>query len=557
MKKTWYKIGIFSMMLLYNLSVILFSLSFKRITDLLTNRDYNFFYYEIIYIIGIVLTQVISYNFYVKLKNIYVQFVMTGMKGSLLTQLFSFSVADFHSKDTTEYLSFFLNELNLYEENSVIAKIDLIEQVSLFLLAAIGIIYVFPPFLIVVAVVVMVVIFLPVRLSHKAQVYNDNMSGCYARTTDKLSEMLNGFDVIKSFSYNRKAAEECAADIGKLETSKKVLRNYMVLIQSFLMFLTTFLTLIVFSLGGFMVIKKNLTVGSLFALIQLLFYITNPVLKLMTLLNKIKSVGTIKDKINQIISYQKERQNGFAKNLFPLKTGISIKNLCSRYADSEKDIVRNFSFEFKKGKKYLIVGENGSGKSTLLKTLARMLPQGDCKGSIKFDGGELYSIGDEDYWKYVSYMSQEGYLFNKSLEDNIYLDSDRSGEERIIGTALEKLELGNLLKSHGGDFVVSDKEGLSGGEKQKIIFLRELHKKPGIILADEPDSALDSNASAQILDIFLQLPATCIIITHRLSSIMERFDEILVMDQGELAEHGSYVDLLKRQGKFYHMVYSA
>ncbi|WMJ89082.1 ATP-binding cassette domain-containing protein [Anaerocolumna sp. MB42-C2] len=553
MKKMKYRIGIIGMMLLYNVTMILFSLSFKLITDSLTSSVFSLFYRYIVITIIIVITQVVSYNFYIRLKNLYIQKSIQEIKIKIIEKLFAKKITEFHKKDTSEYISFLFNDLNMYEDNFISGKIELMEKISLFIMAALGIIYVYPPFLIIVLAVVGVAIFIPSFLSKKAAFYNDVLCRDNTETMGKLTEMFSGFNIIKAFSYGKGAAFECNEKIVTLEGDKKNCRNYMVFIQSFLMFLTTFLTLLVFILGGYLVIKNTLTVGALFALIQLLFYVTNPVIGVLTSVSKIKSVNTIREKMEQLFDDNCDR---VGENL-TFNHNIIAQNLCYKYENSEDYAVDNFNYTFLKGKKYLLVGENGSGKSTLIKLMAGLIPKERYTGKILYDDTDLEQIEEENFWSNVSFMEQLSFLFNKSIEENINIGSNSEKSDINVKEIENILDIQKIGIQRDGGINTTGENSISGGEKQKVVFVREMKKNPLIIFADEPDSALDINSSVNIMELFLQSKSTCIIISHRLDEkIAVKFDEILVMDHGKLGENGTYSDLMESKGQLYHIMQS-
>lgn len=531
---------------IYNGSLIAFSLSFRNITDALSEENKSAFLYSIILAGGVVIFQVASFYYYSKLKNLYVKQEMIDIRNKITNKLLQMDGVEFRKKEASDYISLIFNDLNLYEQNSVMAKIDMMEQISLALFACIGIIFVYPVFLIVVFLIAAVAICIPVLFAKRVDKWNGQLSNIFEMTTKRYLKYFSNVHIIHAGKYTDTAVKECMKENDNLEGIKCKVKNSMIVIQGSLMFLTTVLTLVVFILGGSLVFQKVLSVGALFSLIQLLFYVSNPIIGIMTTISKLHSIDSIKAKMNEILSdSQKLASDGM--EVADLMKGLSVNNLYYKYPDCEKPAVQGVSYEFEKGKKYALLGDNGSGKSTLLKLIAGYLPLDKWNGEINIDTIPLWNLSEMGIWGILAYMEQDGDLLNTSIKENIKLGIQ--GNEEKITQWIKEFAIQHLYCNHTGE---SD-DMISGGEKQKVIFLREIYRNRKILLADEPDSALDVKSAEKMFDIILQLDCICIIITHKISAGLKKFDDILVMKDGGLVEHGTYDELMKNRGEFYHL----
>ncbi|WMJ79414.1 ABC transporter ATP-binding protein [Clostridium sp. MB40-C1] len=536
--------------LIYNGSTIAFSLSFKSIVDCLTEKNFNDYYGKILLAILIVMVQIVSFNIYSRLKNRYTKIVMLNLKENLYKKIFSFKIPYFYKSDLSKYISFIFNDLNRYEENSVITKIEIIEKIILFIFAAIGIILVYPILLLFIIAALIIAVIVPALLSKKAKRYSENLSRNHEKSMNKITEVLNGFKVIKSFKIIEMATEECFDVTKDLENTKYDLRNYMTLVQCFLMFLTTILTLLVFIFGGWLVIDNVLTVGSLIALIQLLFNIVSPVMDIMTSVNKIKSVEDIQNTYSKIIEYNNSDSETLI-NKEGFNECIEFKNVSFKYPSNQKYAVKDFDFTFNKNKNYAIIGGNGSGKSTILKLISNYF--NEYEGDILFDNYNIKDLKEDFIYDNLAYINQDLFLFNKSIRDNITLN--KNYDDNKYNELVNGLKISEFSQKHasGMEFNLNDLDSVSGGEKQRIVIAREILKNTSILLADEPDSALDLHSVSFFIDTVLNLDdVTCIMITHKINGKLSNFDEILVMDQGQLIEHGSYEELISKEGYFYN-----
>lgn len=533
-------------MFVYNLTVVAFSWCFKLITDSLALKQFDQFNDNIRFAILVVVIQVVSNYLFIKGKNRYVQDTMIRVKSTLITRILNYSIPRFYEKDKTEYQSFLFNDLSTYEQNVVTGRIDIMEKLTLLLFSGAAIIVINPAFLLLFVFSLVFSIMVPVIFARFAKKYNTILSNMFAKATDKIVEMLDGFLVLRTFAIEKKGVFECENAIGEMESAKNNLKSVMAVIQSALMFMTTVLTLIIFVYGGRAVVGDQITVGELITLIQLLFHIANPLMGIMNSVSNIKAAQPIVNKYKEFIL--RDIQSG-KKEILTVDT-VNVKNLSFGYEKEKKLIIDNLSFTFEKNKKYAIIGENGSGKSTLLKLLAGVIA-GDCyQGNIEIGGVERKVLLEKSFWQHVAYIPQQVFLFKKSIMDNIFPNGKEENEsecESLINSmGLRKIALRER------DKLGYDTE-LSGGEKQKVAFIREIMKDSSLILADEPDSALDMDSKLLIQDILLYVKKMCIVVTHRIDSSLDRYDEILVMDQGKIVESGTYQELMERKGNFYRM----
>lgn len=233
---------------------------------------------------------------------------------------------------------------------------------------------------------------------------------------------------------------------------------------------------------------------------------------------------------------------------------LSLQNVSFAYG--ENTVLRDVSFEIKKGERIGIVGLSGAGKSTLFKLLLK--EQEQSSGTILVDGIPLQSIGKEDYYRYVSAVLQETEVMNFTLRQNIVLANeleasntalfDRSLDVAHVTDFLSKLPL-------GADTPIGEKGvRLSGGEKQRLGIARAVFKQPQILLMDEATSHLDIESEekirASLHEVFQSV--TALVVAHRLTTIRE-MDRIIVIEDGSVKEVGTFDELTQLRGRFFDL----
>ncbi|MDX1301143.1 heme ABC transporter ATP-binding protein/permease CydC [Photobacterium sp.] len=232
-----------------------------------------------------------------------------------------------------------------------------------------------------------------------------------------------------------------------------------------------------------------------------------------------------------------------------VKGDITIDNISYTYYGSDQPVLNNVSVSLKQGKKLALLGRTGCGKSTLLQLLTRNWdPQ---QGQIRIDDVVLPDWHEDSLRKAVTVVSQRVDVFNGSLRENLILAKPEGSDEEFIA-ALNSVGLQVLLDGKGLDTWLGDGgRQISGGERRRLGIARALLHDAPILLLDEPTEGLDRRTEQQILNLLLEHAKnkTVLFITHRLVGL-EQMDQICLMDEGEIIEHGKHKELLAAGGRY-------
>lgn len=257
-----------------------------------------------------------------------------------------------------------------------------------------------------------------------------------------------------------------------------------------------------------------------------------------TQINGMKSVNK---KLIDIINTENSSNN--LKEVGSFNHEIKIRNLDFGY-ESDKNVLKNINCTFKKNKKYAIIGESGCGKSTLIKLILGYYDT--YNGSITIDNQEIKKVKYESLSKLLSIIHQNVYMFDNSIKNNILLWKEF--DDQKIKSALEASGVNKFLYKleDGLDYSVGENgKNISGGEKQRVAIARSIIQNTPILVIDEGTSSLDNKTAYDIEDKLLnQEDLTIITITHKINKeLLQRYDEIIVMDKGEIVEIDSYDNL--------------
>lgn len=328
---------------------------------------------------------------------------------------------------------------------------------------------------------------------------------------------------------------------GYYESSKKYYIKY----NAFKAILYTMITLspIMILVLSFFISKNNLwSVGnalSLYALIDVLFgSVYSVLLAVRSYKGNIISVERLVD----ILEFENQENTDCKKKII-LNGSIKAENICFKYSNEGKNILKNIKFEVKEGEKLAIVGVSGSGKSTLLKVLAGLYQVNS--GHIYYNNINIEELDLKKLKKQIAYISGDNCLMSKSIYDNITLGI-QSVSKNDVEKACKIVNVHNEIQEMPMRYntIVSEMgKNLSNGQRQRIALARIILLKPKIIFLDEAMSALDINSEKNILNYFYNVKCTVIMISHRVSLLSE-CNTIIVLENGNIVERGSYDDLL-------------
>lgn len=305
------------------------------------------------------------------------------------------------------------------------------------------------------------------------------------------------------------------------------------------------------------VIEGHLTLGEMVAVQYIIGQLNSPIEQMLGFIQQMQDAKISLERLNEIRELDDEEPvDKTFLNELPFNKGLTLQNLSFTYPGAGNEpVLSNINMDIPEGKTTAIVGMSGSGKTTILKLLLRFY-QPQC-GEIKVGNTYLEQIGFK-YWRGLcGVVMQDGYIFSDSITKNIAVGDEYPDMSRLkhainianITEFVESLPLGLSTKIGTGG------NGISQGQRQRILIARAVYKNPEYIFFDEATNALDANNEKVImqnLESFFK-GKTVVVVAHRLSTV-KNADNIIVLDKGEIIEQGSHTELTKQMGAYYQLV---
>ena len=411
------------------------------------------------------------------------------------------------------------------------------------------------PLLTLLALITVPLVFVSIRMLF------DKMGKLHAKRWTKsrgmnaiLSDVLSGMRVVKAFSKEKDEIKRFRKSSHAVAEAEQNTSIFATLAFPGVNLLFSISNLIVLGVGGWMVIKGNMTYGMLLTFISYMNMIYSPMFSFVDMvswftdsLNAMSRLIEVMDAEPDVVEAKEP------KSLGDIKGHVEFRNVDFSY-DKNRKIIDNVSFDIEAGHALGIVGHTGAGKSTLANLLIRLYDV--MAGEILIDGINVKDISFAELRQHVSIVSQETYLFMGTILDNIRYARPEATYEEVI-------EAAKIAGAH--DFIIKLPDGystmigfgykdLSGGERQRLSIARSILRDPKILILDEATAAMDTETERKIQTAIERLSKgrTTITIAHRLSTLRDA-DKLIVIENGKMPESGTHLELINKKGIYYNL----
>lgn len=474
--------------------------------------------------------------------------IIKQIRTDVFKGIVSQSMGDFGKRNTADYLSIITNDVKMIEDNFLLPFFEVVQYTVIFISSFVLMIYFDVIVTIVVFVAITLMFLVPSLLGKELEKRQNTLSSQLADFTTKLKDILSGFEIIKSYSMKQYVIQKFDKENSDTIHTKYSVDKLFALNEGLSSFLALMVQIVVLFLSAYFIITERITVGTLLGMVQVSSNLANPLIMIFTNIPKIKSIQPIIEKLTVLSKY--ELNEVPKKQSATFNSVVSISNLSFAY-EKQNRVLDKINLHIEKGKKYVIVGKSGCGKTTLVKLLAGYYTE--YSGKILYDNTDLNMMNENDIVQLSSIIHQNIYMFNESVYDNICLHEDYSKESMDkavkasgLNDVIEKLPEGLLYEAG------ENGSNLSGGQKQRIAVARALIRNKPILILDEGTSAIDMQTAYDIENHLLKIEGlTIITITHNLKKeLLELYDNIIYMENGEIIERGTFEELTSVPSRF-------
>lgn len=483
---------------------------------------------------------------------------MKDLRDDAFRHLHRLPISYFKQERTGNIISRFTNDVGIVQSSISATFSNLIKEpltVIVFLGIALSISWELTLFaFIILPFSTIVIIWIGMKLRKQTGVIQRKL----ADITSVLQETISGVKIVKAFGmepYENKRFTEETRSFFKLVLRIVRIRNSSSPITEFL---SVIIGVFIIYYGGILVLEEGTLsasefLGFLFAIFQML----PPIKELGTVNNRIQEASAAGDRIFEILDREPDIKNlPGAVELKEFKDEVEFKKVSFKFDDSDEDVLKDISFSVNRGEIVAFVGPSGGGKSTLVDLIPRFYDA--TGGAIYIDGIDIRKVTIESLRSKMGIVTQETFLFNTSVKENIAYGITDCPVEKIIQAAKTANAHDFISEMPNGYDTIIGERGvkLSGGQRQRLTIARALLKNPDIMIFDEATSALDSESEILVQQAIERLMEnrTTFVIAHRLSTIRNA-SKILVIDKGRIIQTGKHDELLENTEGLYYKFY--
>lgn len=555
LKRNWwrYSVGGISLLMSVGIDLLIPMITLSMVDDVIIGRNMEIFKRDILLFVAAGLGRALFQFVKEFLCDMSGCRVAAGLRKDLMRHIFTLHKGFFDKNNTGELMARVKDDVGMVWDLTGFVGMLLTEAAIYFIGVVICMLRLDWRLSMVPLVFMAPLAYFAIHLDKKLDKDFDEISDKNAALTKTVEENISGVRTVKAFSaegIEMSKFDEKNEDYGK---ANRTFAFDMADTDPIMSIIPKIMQVCVVALGGYMVIKGNLTYGTLVAFVSYSINIVWPIDNLGWMLSLISQGLAGYKKIKKVLGTKSEIEDD---SVFPFsakkdKSGeISFEHVGFELEGNR--ILNDVSFTIPQGKTLGIMGATGAGKSTIVNLIERFYDA--TEGTIRIEGQDIKEMSLGDVRGFSSVVTQDVFLFSDTIAENVRLGLKATMDDNTVREAIRKAHATEFVEKITDSYeaIIGERGiGLSGGQKQRLSIARALARKANLLIMDDSTSALDMETEADIQkEIREKKDMSKIIIGHRISSVKDA-DEIIVLEDGRIKERGTHAELIKKKGLYY------
>ena len=535
-------------------SLVLPLKSKELLDDVIPNKDMDGLISLVIMVAGSIFISALTSFALTRLLSVEAQLLISKLRAKVQKQILSLPISYFDNNKSGALVSRIMNDVEGVRNLIGTGLVQLFGGTITAIISLVLLLNISPKMTLFVLTPVAIFAIIALKAFKYIRPIFRNRGVINAEVTGRLTESLGGVRVIKGFNAEAQENVNFEKGVDRLFQNVKKSLTATAIMTSSSAFLLGLASVGIMGIGGMMIIEGTLTTGDFLSFTLLLGFMIAPIVQMSNIGSQLTEAFAGLDRTEEIMNMKPEDDPEVRTvQLNEIHGDIKFDDVSFSYEEG-KEVVHNISLEAKQGSVTALVGSSGSGKSTIAGLVSSFInPE---SGTISIDGQDLSKVSLNSYRSQLGVVLQDDFLFEGTIKENILFPRPNASEEQLQAAVQAAYVYEFTDKFDDGLDTMIGERGvkLSGGQRQRIAIARAILANPRILILDEATSNLDNESEAMIQESLGELMKgrTTIVIAHRLSTI-RKADQILVIEDGKIAEQGKHDELIAAEGRYYKL----
>lgn len=482
--------------------------------------------------------------------------LITKLRNDLDNKRSKMSIDSINKLNIGDTLSIITNDTSIMSSSFKMIATELIPAGVLFIAAVIMMIK--TNLIMTLAVIVSAILgmLFVVLIMSRSQKYFDEQQRLLGEMDGYIEEVFTGINIVKAYNGEERAKSGFNKVNRQMQRVDFKANCFISLMMPIITLSNNLGYIAVCVCGGLLIMKGSITFGVIVAFMMYFTYFQEPMSQFSSGMQMFQRIEAAGKRIFGFLDAEEMVESDDNPPVKNISGNVEFRNVQFGYDPSERMVINNFSLKVNAGQKVAIVGHTGAGKTTLINLLLRFYDVNS--GSILIDGKPTDRMSKHELRDLFAVVPQETWIFNGTIRENILM-SKETYDEKKLDEVCRAAGLHHFIEtlSNGYDTIISEKNGVSSGQKQQIAIARAMIADKKMLILDEATSSVDVYLEKKIQEAMDRLieGRTSFIIAHRLSTI-KNADIIIVMENGDIVEFGRHDELLAKNGAYHELYYS-